>query len=1368
MSVTPPYYDPISNLNLADTFYTWYRRTNDIVQKLNPLELYGITASTVDGFDGLNITYNDATGIATIGYVLPYTIPNDHKFTGGITFAGDIIVSGGVGASFFGPVLFEPSDDANHFITFRSGNVQFEDGVNKVDFFTPNINIIGSANDPVTVTIDYSDINIDNTDIDIDLATNKNINIFGDANLVGTTKLFDIAVPSIFGHHTTFDGLPTGESPSTSTVEFTSETTIDAACDTVNFHTADNQRQLIFSGNNVTFSGDQATWTFNNAGGVKFGTDVTHQDDTSTTFEDRSELHLEGKVFDSDGAMPGAGHVLITDTVGKLKYGDKQFIWNTDMPGLGTSNFAANYVLGNMAWLAKVGQGYRESFPRYYVFSRRTLLPNDYTSNKFGGAFHGGLTFHKGLYSIIRAYGASGSTNLTPMGSWEPDYQYVGFGGTMSTTFAKILACGGYKTFGTPFAEMGITFRGLTGCSDQRMKDKYWYADVNIYENHTDPDLSGNTMAGGDHYTWVKSQRLTKTRWSSNMRVNPNYYESNSSRGWSGAAAGEYLENGIPLVPDSNPHLSLNRSHSTQYFAGGHRNNAYTFWSPEIVYEDPVDLIGAEQIGQFGGAIPAVELPVSHSPYMFNVKLKYSVPGGMRLIMAFQVDSTNGESFRKNAFDNYPYHRDDSEGSLDANVDAISDSGEFRQVIYTPNPRVPSETFGGDDSNEIRRFIRIKMSDFVKKMWKFGFKYVTNPDANWSYRNEWESTPLVDNGGLVSDYTTGGSPPRVFRKEDFDPASTMPIPYMTDPPSDSPNTKWTANKGMSIITEALEYGGQLLADDYNTTTSWPNDDGSASFQTLWITWIKPDGNNDTGIIHMHSWNEIMARLAKADPNFSFGTYGVTGCGRDENGDFYGTAETVPDGVLDEMWKSLNHDKNKSRLYHDGPYARPRSETEPGYGGGDIIGPDMGYWDRVIRYQLRNANENINPGIVQELERVIALPRIKDKTQGDDHEVIFGWGYFGGGIWYPEKLMMSPGVNLPDPRITTSFIDPLTGGGTATGVVMQNGGTAEIVPWERVRWWSDNQPTTPFTMPNSKAAFDWFGELPAVTGDIYGTHTMGGVGSATGKRNNVELRAFFNDNNSAMFSPFKNTPGATWSRWAHPGWPRSKNTSVSITPPPYDRTSTWGSGWIYFNESQSDLMVDQYPVGSDPDYTTEFAVHDHYGNTYVIDNFNRGVVKNSINVNETRARYIQVDLDFTDIEPVEVNGTFNTDQQQGELLLQIPAPVGGIIDNNGFVSHPLFLKSKIIAMDISDEWKKTPNQIWQGVVADTSDANMQASQIPLRNIDDSEISGETLIDDGETRRGNTGSDGNHVDDHKIYAVNGRYEIRFTGTSITIQR
>ena len=45
-NTTPPVDDQIPSLYLSDTFYTWFNNTNDLINKVNPIELYSITADT--------------------------------------------------------------------------------------------------------------------------------------------------------------------------------------------------------------------------------------------------------------------------------------------------------------------------------------------------------------------------------------------------------------------------------------------------------------------------------------------------------------------------------------------------------------------------------------------------------------------------------------------------------------------------------------------------------------------------------------------------------------------------------------------------------------------------------------------------------------------------------------------------------------------------------------------------------------------------------------------------------------------------------------------------------------------------------------------------------------------------------------------------------------------------------------------------------------------------------------------------------------------------------------------------------------------------------------------------------------------------
>lgn len=85
--------DPVSNLYLSDTFYTWFNVSNDLINKVNPIELYSITADQRDytdiGADGITI---DDLGFGNyrIGYILPANITGGHTFHQDINFAAGI------------------------------------------------------------------------------------------------------------------------------------------------------------------------------------------------------------------------------------------------------------------------------------------------------------------------------------------------------------------------------------------------------------------------------------------------------------------------------------------------------------------------------------------------------------------------------------------------------------------------------------------------------------------------------------------------------------------------------------------------------------------------------------------------------------------------------------------------------------------------------------------------------------------------------------------------------------------------------------------------------------------------------------------------------------------------------------------------------------------------------------------------------------------------------------------------------------------------------------------------------------------------------------------------------------------------------
>lgn len=89
-STNPPSNDLVSNLVLSDTFYTWFNVSNDIINKLNPIEVYSISADARDyttaGADG--VTIDDlGNGNYRIGYIMPSNITGGHTFHQDINFA---------------------------------------------------------------------------------------------------------------------------------------------------------------------------------------------------------------------------------------------------------------------------------------------------------------------------------------------------------------------------------------------------------------------------------------------------------------------------------------------------------------------------------------------------------------------------------------------------------------------------------------------------------------------------------------------------------------------------------------------------------------------------------------------------------------------------------------------------------------------------------------------------------------------------------------------------------------------------------------------------------------------------------------------------------------------------------------------------------------------------------------------------------------------------------------------------------------------------------------------------------------------------------------------------------------------------------
>ena len=101
----------IDRITTNDTFKVWFNRTNEIINAVNPIELYGISAG-----DGITIDFIDeTTGIAQISFSLPVgahgtaeglVIPGNASFTGGMTFSGSLVTFNGGTVDFAGSTLY--------------------------------------------------------------------------------------------------------------------------------------------------------------------------------------------------------------------------------------------------------------------------------------------------------------------------------------------------------------------------------------------------------------------------------------------------------------------------------------------------------------------------------------------------------------------------------------------------------------------------------------------------------------------------------------------------------------------------------------------------------------------------------------------------------------------------------------------------------------------------------------------------------------------------------------------------------------------------------------------------------------------------------------------------------------------------------------------------------------------------------------------------------------------------------------------------------------------------------------------------------------------------------------------------------------
>ena len=71
----------LDTLLTSDTFRTWFDRSNEIIDAVNPLEIYGITTGGAGtSYDGITISYGLTSGIHSIGFSTPAIIYGDTNF----------------------------------------------------------------------------------------------------------------------------------------------------------------------------------------------------------------------------------------------------------------------------------------------------------------------------------------------------------------------------------------------------------------------------------------------------------------------------------------------------------------------------------------------------------------------------------------------------------------------------------------------------------------------------------------------------------------------------------------------------------------------------------------------------------------------------------------------------------------------------------------------------------------------------------------------------------------------------------------------------------------------------------------------------------------------------------------------------------------------------------------------------------------------------------------------------------------------------------------------------------------------------------------------------------------------------------------
>ncbi len=98
--------ETLAVLSSSDLFVTWFDRTNALIDAVNPLEIYGLTAMAGGSNDGITLAINNTTGIYNVGFSTPGQIYGSTEFVDGITFSGDAIYFSGGTVDFSGSTLY--------------------------------------------------------------------------------------------------------------------------------------------------------------------------------------------------------------------------------------------------------------------------------------------------------------------------------------------------------------------------------------------------------------------------------------------------------------------------------------------------------------------------------------------------------------------------------------------------------------------------------------------------------------------------------------------------------------------------------------------------------------------------------------------------------------------------------------------------------------------------------------------------------------------------------------------------------------------------------------------------------------------------------------------------------------------------------------------------------------------------------------------------------------------------------------------------------------------------------------------------------------------------------------------------------------